>query len=210
MKQLTGLFLLLVTFAFATPVVAQFEGVIEFTKTIGTSVTTYKYYVKGNNVRIEELSTDGRITGIMLVDIKNDSIVALNPKRKLYMDVPNRRRIPEFEATVNKQKKKVSALDHNCSVYKVTCKAEDRIITYKIAENDFEFFAPLLKTLNRKDKQALYFQKIADLTGAFPMVGEERKLDGTLVSKLKVKKVTRASIDASLFSIASGYEKFQR
>jgi len=39
----------------------SFEGTIEFTKTTGPVVTNYKYYIKGDHVRIEELSSRGAV-----------------------------------------------------------------------------------------------------------------------------------------------------
>ena len=50
--------LALVAGLFTTMTQAQsFEGVIEFKKTSGPVVTSYKYYVKGDHVRIEEVSS---------------------------------------------------------------------------------------------------------------------------------------------------------
>ena len=49
-------------FAITAAIQAQsFEGTIEFTKTTGPVVTNYKYYVKGDHVRIEELSSRGNV-----------------------------------------------------------------------------------------------------------------------------------------------------
>ena len=48
-----------------------FEGIIEFTKTTGPVITVYKYYVKGDHVRIEEISARGEVQGIMLVDMRD-------------------------------------------------------------------------------------------------------------------------------------------
>ncbi|HRH36912.1 MAG TPA: hypothetical protein PK760_01120, partial [Flavobacteriales bacterium] len=50
---------------FSTNLNAQgFEGVIEFTKTTGPVITNYKYYVKGDRIRIEEISSRGEVQGI--------------------------------------------------------------------------------------------------------------------------------------------------
>ena len=53
--------LVLAFLAGATLVSAQpFEGIIEFTKTTGPVVTTYRYYVKGDRIRIEVVGLDGQ------------------------------------------------------------------------------------------------------------------------------------------------------
>src|ERR1043165_5133225 len=49
---------------------AQFEGVIEFKKASTTDTTNYVYYVKGNQVRIDEIgSKSHKIEGSFLVDM---------------------------------------------------------------------------------------------------------------------------------------------
>src|SRR5690606_35227825 len=89
----------------AAPLVAAaqaFEGVVEFIKTTGPVVTAYKYFVKGDHVRIEEINARGEVQGIMLVDNRDKTVVALSLDRKLYMDVPNMRLPKDVETSVEK------------------------------------------------------------------------------------------------------------
>ena len=44
----------------ASTSVAQFSGNIEFKKTVGKIVVTYKYFVSGDNVRLEEINENGK------------------------------------------------------------------------------------------------------------------------------------------------------
>ena len=60
---LSMLFLMLSFSSWASP----FEGYLEFKWTKSSISTTYKYYVKGENVRVEEINQDGEVEGIMLV-----------------------------------------------------------------------------------------------------------------------------------------------
>ena len=59
----------------------SFEGVIDFTKSTGPVVTTYRYFVKGEHVRIEEISARGEVQGIMLVDTRDRTVPALRRER---------------------------------------------------------------------------------------------------------------------------------
>jgi len=68
----------------------------------------------------------------------------------------------------------------------------------------------LLETLNRKDEQAVFFLKMEDTKGVFPMLGIEQKLDGSEVSRLEVTKVVRGEQRPALFEIPQGYTKFER
>ena len=47
----------------ASASIAQFEGEIIFEKNVGKIHVIYKYFVKGNDIRIEEVGEDGTIDG---------------------------------------------------------------------------------------------------------------------------------------------------
>ena len=187
-----------------------FEGIIEFTKTMGPVVTNYKYFVKGDHIRIEEISARGDVQGIMLVDTRDRTVTALSPDRKLYMDVPNMRLPKDVETEVKKTGEMKDLAGYKCEKWVVKSPKEDRVITYWVANDEFSFFVPLLETLNRKDEQAVFFLDIKDATGVFPMLGIENKMDGAEVSRLEVTKVTKAVQKPALFEIPAGFNKFER
>lgn len=187
-----------------------FEGIIEFTKTTGPVITNYKYYVKGDHIRIEEISARGDVQGIMLVDTRDRTVIALSPDRKLYMDVPNMRLPKEVETEVKKTGEMKDMAGYKCEKWVVKSVKEDRVLTYWVAADEFTFFVPLLETLNRKDEQAVFFLDIPDAKGVFPMLGLEQKLDGAEVTKLQVTKVTKGVQKPALFEVPAGYNKFER
>jgi hypothetical protein len=188
----------------------SFEGIIEFTKTTGPVVTTYKYYVKGDRIRIEEISARNEVQGIMLVDTRDKTVSAISPERKLYMDVPNMRLPKDVETTVQKTAEMKDLAGYKCEKWIVKSGPEDRLITYWVAADAFDFFVPLLQTLNRKDEQAVFFLEIKDNKGVFPMLGVEQKNDGAEVSRLEVSKVTKGPQKPTLFEIPAGFNKFER
>ena len=195
----------------ATALFAQpFEGIIEFTKTTGPVITTYRYYVKGERIRIEEISARGEVQGIMLVDTRDKTVTAISPERKLYMDVPNMRLPKDVEVQVQKTADLKEIAGYKCEKWLVKSPKEDRQITYWVAADEFSFFIPLLETLNRKDEQAVFFLQVKDNKGVFPMLGIEQKMDGAEVSRLEVTKVTKGVQKPTLFEIPAGYNKFER
>ena len=205
--RLLGLsFGLVTTAAFAQP----FEGILEFTKTTGPVVTSYKYYVKADRIRIEEISARGEVQGIMLVDTRDKTVTAISPERKLYMDVPNMRLPKDVETTIQKTSEMKDLAGYKCEKWVVKSGAEDRLITYWVAADAFDFFVPLLETLNRKDEQAVFFLEIKENKGVFPMLGIEQKIDGAEVSRLEVTKVTKGAQKPALFEIPAGFNKFER
>ena len=187
-----------------------FEGVLEFTKTTGPVVTNYKYYVKGDHIRIEEISARGDVQGIMLVDTRDRTVIALSPERKLYMDVPNMRLPKDVETEIKKTGEMKDMAGYKCEKWVVKSPREDRVITYWVANDEFNFFVPLLETLNRKDEQAVFFLEIKDAKGVFLMLGVENKLDGAEVSKLEVTKVIKVAQKPTIFEIPAGFNKFER
>jgi len=187
-----------------------FEGIIEFTKTTGPVVTNYKYYVKGEHVRIEEISARGDAQGIMIVDTRDKTVIALSPDRKLYMDVPNMRLPKDVKTEVKKTGEMKEMAGYKCEKWVVKSSDEDRTITYWVAADKFDFFVPLLETLNRKDEQAVFFLEVPDAGGVFPMLGVEQKLDGAEVSKLQVTKVAKGVQKPTLFEVPAGFNKFER
>jgi hypothetical protein len=184
--------------------------VVEFTKTTGPVVTTYKYFVKGDRIRIEEIGARGKVQGIMLVDNRDKTVSAISPERKLYMDVPNMRLPKDVVVSVQKTSEMKEIAGYKCEKWIVKSPKEDRQISYWVAADEFNFFVPLLETLNRKDEQAVFFLQVKDNGGVFPMLGVEQKMDGAEVSRLEVTKVTKGAQKPALFEIPAGYNKFER
>lgn len=187
-----------------------FEGTIEFTKTTGPVVTNYRYFVKNGHVRIEEISAKGNVQGVMLVDTRAKSVVALSPDRRLYMDVPNMRLPKEVHAEMRKTGETRQIAGYTCEKWVAKSTAQDRQMTYWAAKGDFDFFLPMLETLNRKDEQAVFFMQFNDVGGVFPMLGIEQKLDGSEASRLEVTKVVSGEQRLALFAVPQGYTKFER
>lgn len=187
-----------------------FEGSIEFSKTIGPVEAKYIYHVKDNNVRVEELDESGQIQGIMLIDIDQNKVTALSPERKMFIDVPNRRKPREVSVDYNKTSNTRNIHGYDCEEWKVVSKDDGRSIVYWVASGKFSFFKGMLETLNRKDKMAVLFLNIKEITSGFPMEGQEVKSDGVELTNLKVTSITEKALTSDMFQIPAGYTKFER
>ncbi len=150
MKKM-GALVLMVTLSSIAFASEPFQGTIKFTKTIGPVTANYVYYVKGDKVRVEELGENGEIQGIMIVDTKGNTVKALSPERQMYIDVPNKRPARETEVFVQKTNNTQEINGYKCTEVKVSGKNDGREITFWVADDHFDFFVPLLETLNRKD-----------------------------------------------------------
>jgi hypothetical protein len=199
--------------AYAFSASAQtFEGVIEFKKQTLTDTTNYVYYVKDNQVKIDELgSKSHKVEGTFLVDMDAKTMVSLNHERKLYM-TNNNPAAPTIKGTcVAKKGQNVKNLQgYKCVEYTVTNQEEGVIITYWLADGKFTFFDKMLRQLNRKDKSSVYFLQIPDVKNMFPMLSVQTDLSGKEVTKLEVTKITKKELDPAMFEIPKGYNKFEK
>lgn len=201
-------------FAFTAAAFAQFEGSIEFRYETKKDTSTNIYYVKGNNVKLDQIGKKtGKVDGSFVFDLGAKTIKFVNPARKVWGDHKSETP-PTMSGTceVSKQKTTKMVAGKMCTEYIVKNTAENTQIIYWVTTEKFDFFVPLVKLWNRKDKQSVYFNQIKDLPkGAMPMLSLETSLDGkTAVSKLEVIKLEKKSIDASMVSIPSDYKKFEQ
>jgi hypothetical protein len=191
---------------------AQFTGTIEFNKTVGKVVNVnYKYYVSGDNIRVEEINSAMEVEGIQLMDLKEESMISLSPERKMYMETPKKRAAASVNVEVKNTKKTKLIEGVKCTEYIVTCTEKDRQIVYWIADGDYDFFIPMLKTLNRKENQSMFFLEIPNMEGKFPMMSTETVIStGKVVSVLSTVNIKKGSVDAKKFELPAGYTKFER
>lgn len=209
MYPMKKLLLSALLFASAAASAQSFEGLIEFRKITPFDTTNYKYFVKGNNVRIEEVGSRGKVTGVMLVDLGSKKVTALNMDRKLFMDVENKPAAVTGKPEINKKggSKKVAGID--CKVWTVKNPSENTEITYSVAPGKYDFFVPLLKTLNRKDKSASYFLQIPDNGSVFPAEAIEKSGNEVKMS-LVTSKIEKKPVDATLFQVPKDFQKYQK
>ena len=202
-----------VLFSFSTTVFSQsFEGVIEFKKASTTDTTNYVYYVKDNMVRIDEIgSKSHKVEGTFLVDMNAKTMKSLNIDRKLYMDQPTPS-APVIKGTcqVKKGQNVKNLQGFKCTETIVTNNDEGTVITYWLADGKFTFFEKLLRQLNRKDKSSVYFLQIPDTKNMFPMLSTQTDLTGKETGRLEVTKISKKTIDASVFDVPKGYNKFEK
>ncbi|HQQ92922.1 MAG TPA: DUF4412 domain-containing protein [Bacteroidia bacterium] len=189
-----------------------FNGTIEFRYLTQIDTNTNVYLVKDNIVRLDQYGKKSNaVEGSFIFDLKSNEIKAVNPKRKTW--VLQKSETPQIirgQCIVTKGASTKKILGYKCQEYIVRNAEENVVITYWITSDKFEFFAPLIKLWNRKDKQSIYFGQISGLSkGSMPLLSEERQLsDGKMLTKLEATKIDlKAPSDESL-QIPAGYTKF--
>ncbi len=191
-----------------------FAGSIEFKYITQKDTTSNVYHVKNKLVKLDQFSRKGNnVEGSFLFDLTANEIKFLNPKRKLWGK--QRSETPQIikgvcNVTKTGTTKKVAGV--KCNEYVVKNTEENIVVTYWIAEEKFNFFIPLIKLWNRKDKQSMYFGQIKGLPeGSMPLMSEEKQLtDGKLLTKLEVQNINSKAPDDAAFAIPAGYTKFDQ
>lgn len=209
--KLISIIIVIIAFSFAA-VAQSFEGTIEFKKAGTTDTTSYVYYVKGNQVKIDEIGSKSRkVEGSFLIDMDAKTMKSLNHERKLYMEQPTPAApIIKGTCTVKKGQNVKNLQGYKCVEYIVTNNEEATIISYYVADGKFSFFEKLLRQLNRKDKSSTYYLQIPDIKNSFPMLSIQTDLMGKETGRLEVTKITKKDIDSSTFEMPKGYNKFEK
>ena len=190
----------------------SFEGVIEFKKATLIDTTTYIYYVKGNKVKIDEMGAKShRVEGTFLIDLEAKTMKSLNHERKLYMDQGTPAApVIKGTCTVKKGTNNKNIQGYKCAEYIVTNTEENTSIAYYLADGKFSFFEKLLHQLNRKEKAPTYFLQIQDAKNMFPMLSIQTDNAGKETGRLEVTKISNKTLEASMFEIPKGYNKFEK
>lgn len=207
--------LLVASLTLSVIAVAQsYEGSIEFKMETSKDTTTNIYYVKGHDVKLDQIGKkSGKVEGSFVFNTQTNEIKFVNPVRKVWGEHKSET-APIIKGTCVSSKGTNTKMvqGQKCAEYIVKNTEENTQITYWIVSGKYDFFAPIVKAWNRKDKQSIYFNQIKDLPkGSMPLLSEEKSItDGKLISKLEVSKINKTTIDASKLSIPADYKKFEQ
>lgn len=192
---------------------AQFGGSIEFKYFTQKDTTNNVYLIKDQTVKLDQYGRkSGSVEGSFIFDLNSKTIRFVNPKRKVWGEHKSETApVIKGECVVSKGAGSKTLQGVKCSEYLVKNAEENTVITYWIAQGKYDFFIPLLRLWNRKDKQSIYFNQIKDLpAGSMPLLSEEKQIsDGKVVTRLEVTKINKAAVEASRMSIPSEYKKFE-
>lgn len=193
----------------------SFGGSVEFKYYTTKDTTVNVYHVKDKNVKLDQYGKrSGAVEGSFVFDLANSTIKFVNPKRKVWGDhksetAPVIKGVCEVKKTANTK----TFQGAKCTEYVVKNTEENTTISYWIASGaKYDFFVPLVKIWNRKDKQSIYFNQIKDLpAGSMPMLSEEKQIsDNKLITRLEVSKITKGALEDAKLTVPTDYKKFEQ
>lgn len=189
-----------------------FEGTIEFIQSNGIDTSFYEYYVKGNNVKVDNFDPKTKnIEGTFLLDLAAQKMTAVSPVRKIYFNqAASAPAKPTGTPTSTKTGATKKINGYTCTEYVVVDAEEGMKIHYWLASGHFDFFVGMLKILNRKDKFSEYYLQIPAIQGMFPMLAYQEDLSGNKKGEMKAVKLIKSQVSDDTFKVPAGYKEFQK
>jgi len=191
----------------------NFEGEILFVKQSHKDTSYISFKIKGEKVRYEELNKNLQIDNYTIVDLSQKNIFTINPKRKLYVDLPVYQWKDEpdtmnFDISKTGNYKVIKGF--KCFQWRVLNKKEDTEIQFWAADDRFEFFSKFLILINQSEKISQYYLNIPEIYGKMPLESVERSLLREMRMRLEVVSIEKKTMQAALFEIPSGYKLFEK
>ena len=191
----------------------SFEGEVDMKMTHGNSTDgkIIQYLVKGNKIRFQPDSKDGKNTGAAIFDSQNSQFIMIMDKRKMYM-------VNQLHPEKFKYGK-----DHHFKMTK-TGNSKD-ILGYDSQEWDYSsdndngkiWFASGIgnwwgtQMAAQADKLPSEQRGMVSMVLSkklFPMKWESTDKSGNVKNGAEAVKVEKKSMDSSLFEVPAGYKKF--
>jgi hypothetical protein len=190
-----------------------FEGEIIFTKLTAKDTAYYSYKIKGSKLRIEELDKHLKMLNYMLIDVSKPSVLAVNPKRKLYVEMSTYSRLDYRDTTefvIYKTENYKRIKGYKCFQWRVRNKKQNTEVAYWVS-NDFHIsFANFLKLMNNDENCSVYYLNIPNTDGFFPLLAVERTVLREWKSSLEVMKIEKKNLSTALFKIPDNYKMFRK
>ncbi|MDH3382340.1 MAG: DUF4412 domain-containing protein [Flavobacteriaceae bacterium] len=191
----------------------SFEGSIKFVQKTLNDTNYYTYHIQGNRVKLDVHENCNNCTGLetsMIFDLEKKTIKALNPSRKMYINVPPKPYIEpsskSFKIIKSNNNKKI--MGYKCYQWRVKNVEDNTEISYWVAEDNFMFYEELLHLWNRSEKHAVYFLQIPDIDGYLYMLSVERTTLRDKKMSLEVVEIVKKPIDKSIFEIPANYQSY--
>src|ERR1700741_3717796 len=144
--------LLVASISLSVAAVAQsYEGSIEFKMETNKDTTTNIYYVKGNDVKLDQIGRkSGKVEGSFVFNLSTNEIKFVNPVRKVWGEHKSETP-PSIKGTCVATKGSGTKMvqGQKCTEYTVKNTEENTVITYWIAASKYDFLVPLVKAWNR-------------------------------------------------------------
>lgn len=201
---------ILIVFSSSILKASQFNGIIHFQKIDGTDTTLYKYYVKNQYIRIEDLNEKGDINGIMLINTEESTVILLSNSKKVYINVPISDKKPKkFNLDIEKTLDEVNVAGIKCVLWVVVDKATQNKYEFLVHKNGYLFFNEMLQLLNREEPIANVWLTMDVNDNYFPFVGSTYSPAGELISRIEIINIVDDDLPVEMFLKPEDYQAME-
>ncbi len=214
MKKSNLILSLSILFIFAFQIITsaqpKFEGKVNMKMTYQGESHNMSYLIKGNKIRMEV--SEGGHSAVMIFDEGNKKMMMIMPQQNMYMEIPVDQNTADnmdqdnkdVEFTKTGETKTINGYKCEKWLYKSN---DDQGVAWMTKElGAFTMFSG--GSMRGSDNKPEWMKEI-ESEGAFPMEVDIKDKDGKDQGKLEVTSVQKESLDASLFTVPSGYKKFE-
>jgi len=209
--QLCVFLILLLVFQGMGNVFAQhFEGEILFVKETMVDTNLFSYKIRGNKVRFEELDHQKRVEKYIIADFSKNSLVTINPEKKLYKEIkvyPWKNKSETLNFKINKTGNYKIINGYKCYQWRILNKKENTEINFWTASGPFRFFSEFTKMLNPPDKSSQYYLIFPEIHDMIPFESVERSILREMRMRTGVISIEKKSLQQHLFEIPAGFRK---
>lgn len=189
---------------------SQFNGVIHFQKIDGTDTTLFRYYVKDQYIRIEDINNDGDINGIMLMNTEESTVILLSNSKKVYINVPISNKKPKkFNLDIEKTLDEVNVAGITCVLWVATDKTTQNKYEYLVHKNGYFFFNEMLRLLNREEAIANVWLTMEVNDDYFPFIGASYSSTGEMISKIEIINIVEDDLPFEMFIKPDDYQEME-
>ena len=198
---------ILIVFTSSILKASQFNGIIHFQKIDGEDTTLFKYYVKDQYIRIEDLNEKGDINGIMLMNTEESTVILLSNTKKVYINVPISNKKPKkLNLDIEKPLDEVIVAGMNCVLWIAIDKTTQNKFEFLVHKNGYFFFNEMLELLNREEPIANVWLTMDVNDDYFPFVGATYSSTGDLISKIEIINIVEDDLPVEMFITPENYQ----
>jgi hypothetical protein len=187
-----------------------FEGIVSFTSKANEITSSFDYYVKGTQVRIE-IGGTGKQGAAIIMDSKRNVATMLVPGSRMYM---------EFDLTAQKAEKTKTPAENvvlthtgrtaeiagqECEEYIASSPSMKAEVWTASGFGNFMQFDPAPKS----SSPSTLLERRLSHQGLFPLRMIVRDLSGKEQSRIEATRIVKQSLQNSLFSIPTGWQKME-
>lgn len=187
--------------------VEPFEGSIKIVQKTYYETSYFTYFVSHEKVRIDKFDDNHILTQSIIVNLKDKQVHVLSPSKKLFtkldINTPPIDNINDFSILKTENSKLIE--NQLCYQWRVKNIESNTEVAYWVTQNNFYFFKELTELLNSVDNSFMYYEKIPESHGFFPLLTVERTLLRKEKNRLSVVQINNNRLEENIFEIPNDF-----